>query len=705
MIDSPPSSPSPKSKSALGPAARRMLILFVCCAALPTTWFAWVAEKSVAEELIVEADRHLAASAKWEAVQIFERLTDLTERIDEQLRSSSTRPRSALEFLAPFQTFRGSCSRLALVDLRSGRVLSGDPIEPLTLSDREHTHFSSGRPVLQRTDDVTPESSGFRLVFPAGPGRALVAGLREEGVWGPQAVQISRHRIDIFDGSGGLNESALLDNLEVGQVLGWGTNDLEAFEWTLADSQYRGSSYTLPLEFSFGTSPWTVVASETIDQILAPIEGFQSRFLRLVLMTTLVVSFLGLRMIRRQVRPLSIIVEGTRKIASGELDTRIGIDRKDEYGALARDFNAMADRLERQFKENMTIRAMTEEILAAPAVDDVVSRILHHLPKLLPDASLEVILDSPIGVEMHWCPILEDGATTTTKLVTFTDEQHASLKQTEALWIEVSENFAWLEKVVRRVDAEAPAWVFPMRATGAFLGAVIVVEHLTPEQCRFVRQIADQGAIALANTKRVSSLESMSWETLCLLARTVDARSDWSNGHADRVAFASRKLAEVAGLSPAQIEQVYRSALVHDVGKVEIEDEIINKPAPLDAQEYERLKDHIDIGCRILGASTTYQELMPIVRGQSERFDGHGYPDGLSGTAIPIGARILAIADAYDAMTCDRPYRTGYSQEEATRRIAKGSGSQFDPDLVATLLGLIARDPNALEIQSGEVHV
>ncbi len=170
------------------------------------------------------------------------------------------------------------------------------------------------------------------------------------------------------------------------------------------------------------------------------------------------------------------------------------------------------------------------------------------------------------------------------------------------------------------------------------------------------------------------------------LALALEAKDEYTSGHSERVSEISVAIAKELGMNDGSIENIRLAGLIHDIGKIGVKEEILNKPAPLTPEEYEHIKTHSIIGERILKPVVEEHEILDMVRLHHERFDGSGYPDGLSGEQIPIGVAIMALADAYDAMTSDRPYRKSLGHKVALEEIQKGSGSQFVPDAVEAFL-------------------
>ena len=157
------------------------------------------------------------------------------------------------------------------------------------------------------------------------------------------------------------------------------------------------------------------------------------------------------------------------------------------------------------------------------------------------------------------------------------------------------------------------------------------------------------------------------------------------------------RVAQALALNPDEVQRVETAALLHDIGKVGIPDSILHKDGPLDDDEWVLMKEHPVIGERILRAIPGLGGVARIVRHEHERWDGGGYPDGISGDTIPIGSRIILACDAYHAMTSDRPYRKAMSHGDAVRELRKSAGTQFDPQVVEALLGLPLRRPGAAQ--------
>jgi putative nucleotidyltransferase with HDIG domain len=185
------------------------------------------------------------------------------------------------------------------------------------------------------------------------------------------------------------------------------------------------------------------------------------------------------------------------------------------------------------------------------------------------------------------------------------------------------------------------------------------------------------------------SLETQTVDALFNLADILDARDPYTHGHSVRVGQYAEKLALEVGLSGDDAHLVFLAGRLHDIGKCAIKNEVLLKPSALSSEEFEHMCIHPEVGGSMVASFSLFKECARYVRGHHERWDGTGYPDQLQGENIPLGARIISVADAFDAMTTTRPYRKALPVAEARRRLEEGAGTQWDARIVATFLHLL----------------
>jgi response regulator RpfG family c-di-GMP phosphodiesterase len=217
----------------------------------------------------------------------------------------------------------------------------------------------------------------------------------------------------------------------------------------------------------------------------------------------------------------------------------------------------------------------------------------------------------------------------------------------------------------------------------------------TEDELGALQALADSTAIAMENVRINQELEDSRLETLQRLALAAEYRDDGTRQHTERVARTSRTIAERLGLPSAQISLIYRAAPLHDVGKLAVPESILLKPGRLTSREFEQVKSHTTTGGAILAGSSSrvLQTAEEIALTHHEWWNGHGYPAGLAGEEIPVSGRIVAVADVFDALTHERPYKEAWPIDQAVDEIRSLRASQFDPEVVEVFMEL---DPDNL---------
>ena len=273
------------------------------------------------------------------------------------------------------------------------------------------------------------------------------------------------------------------------------------------------------------------------------------------------------------------------------------------------------------------------------------------------------------------------------------------------------------------------AWV-PVTQNGQVVGAVVVWRDIAPLDAALMRiQLTISGIIALAaaflwlvlrgvyarSSKRIVAQASALEDALALRERTYDAtltaltsaldfRDNETGGHSDRVVAYMELLLEQMNIRGPELATLRRGALLHDVGKIGVPDNVLRKPTALSEGEWAVMKRHPEFGARIIAGIPFLEDVARIVRHHHERWDGMGYPDGLKGDRIPLGARIFAVGDSFDAMTSDRPYRRGLLIDAAREEIRRCASSQFDPAVVTAFLSIPVARLTAIADDAPHTH-
>lgn len=214
------------------------------------------------------------------------------------------------------------------------------------------------------------------------------------------------------------------------------------------------------------------------------------------------------------------------------------------------------------------------------------------------------------------------------------------------------------------------------------------------EDFRLLKQIAAQVAIVIENTRLYKSLSDLYMRTIMALAATIDARDHYTRRHSQMVAKYAVAIAEAMRLSPERVELIRQASHLHDIGKIGVHDFILLKTDKLTDEEWKEVKLHSVKGAEILEPLIVFLNgVIDMVKQHHERYDGRGYPGHYRGGEIDIGARIMAVADSFDAMLSERPYRKAYSKKKAIEELRENSGTQFDPKIVETFLKVLNKEP------------
>ncbi|HTY08652.1 MAG TPA: GAF domain-containing protein [Candidatus Edwardsbacteria bacterium] len=236
----------------------------------------------------------------------------------------------------------------------------------------------------------------------------------------------------------------------------------------------------------------------------------------------------------------------------------------------------------------------------------------------------------------------------------------------------------------------------PLKPKDKLIGVAQVLNKkggtFTPEDVELFETLSRQAAVAIENASLYTDLEEMFRSSIRTVVSLIDAKDDYTAGHSSRVTKYALMIADQIGYSPEDRKRLELGALLHDVGKIGMPDAILKKPSGLTDEEFTIVKNHPVKGAEALAPIKQMKEIIPLVRGHHERLDGRGYPDKLAGDAITPDAQIVCIADAYDAMNSDRPYRKGLGMAESVARLRKDAGTQFNSKMVEAFVKGLERE-------------
>jgi putative nucleotidyltransferase with HDIG domain len=328
------------------------------------------------------------------------------------------------------------------------------------------------------------------------------------------------------------------------------------------------------------------------------------------------------------------------------------------------------------------------EIMAFDDLQALLDRLLDRVKTILaPDRSAILLIDRASGV-LRPRSVRPPGAYDTVSQFASSTVVRQSLASRDVLVIDDAGADARLRDAVSVMTARVRSTIcVPLLGRAGPIGALYadrteLRQPFSREQIRYAAAFAAQAAAALETAQLYDDREQHFRLTLEALAKAIDARDRYTAGHSERVTTYAVMLARTMRMPDADVEVVRRAGMLHDIGKVGVPDRVLLKAGPLDANERALIEPHTTIGFEMLRELPFLRDALPAVRGHHERWDGRGYPDGLARGDIHPHARVLAVADSFDAMTSARPYRHALPFDEAARRLRADAGTQFDPVVI-----------------------
>ena len=396
--------------------------------------------------------------------------------------------------------------------------------------------------------------------------------------------------------------------------------------------------------------------------------------------------------------PLRALAAAATAIADGDLHQELPTERRDEVGSLAKVFNTMSAQVEARVE---TLSAKIQTLALEISNLSAFGATLAQTPD--PHAELQRLADmiramfdaDSAGVflvyEGHTTRAAFSGSECCPVPSPASDELAAwATRQRDGLEVQDAETDEHLSALARATNQLRSFLVVPLARQEGVVGALTVgfrdSHEFGPEELPLLTIIGGQIAIALQNAEAYEKLDRMYLETVTALAAAMEAKDQYTASHADSLAAMAVAVGGRMGLADAELRMLQYAAVLHDIGKIGIPGNILNKPAELTREEFDTMAQHTVIGERIISRIDYLVPIARIIRSAHERWDGKGYPDGHRGEEIPLASRILLVCDAFDAMTTDRPYRSALPIDEALSELARHAGTQFDPRVVDVFL-------------------
>ena len=451
---------------------------------------------------------------------------------------------------------------------------------------------------------------------------------------------------------------------------------------------------------------WGLLIQQDMAEALAPVEQLRNSWAAAAIFVLLVALLLATVLARSLTDPLQELTGAARRVAAGDLVTKVGLSRKDEFGELSSAFNNMIDsvgdharRIERQTQELQALVNLSDTFMSTMDTRSMLERALHEVIRATKGDGGTAALMLDGGKEFQTMSVI--------------GLSQDLLNQRYPLDLHTASGYAMRQrKVIASFDMRqetrfsippsasklgilgllSAPMVIDGRPVGALSVASLTPRTFSQDEIGMTQAIANHTAVALERIKLIDDLEDSYDRTLSSLAVALDTRDRETEGHSKRVVAYTQALAGRLGVPAEQMQDISRGALLHDIGKIGIPDVILHKTGKLTREEWVVMRKHPEWGKQILAGIRFLEGPADMVLAHHEHWDGGGYPRGLKGEETPFGARIFAVVDAFDAITSYRPYRAAASYENARIEIRAGRGSQFDPQVVDAFLAFTKED-------------
>lgn len=428
-----------------------------------------------------------------------------------------------------------------------------------------------------------------------------------------------------------------------------------------------------------------------------------------ILLFTLAIALISLILsqlfVQKIIKPINWLAKTAARAAEGDRSVKFTLKGSDSIARLSRMLDHLMQentthiaRIQKQSDTLETMNHIDRVVLSSVSRRDLMKRVTNFTAALYPENGVVLLLkhSQKNSFQILTQPLQRRGEEQEYEDSILPDEhigaeieaylQTSSLKHRE---------LAALPEEITTCIPESTVWLLnnPIYVKNTFYGSLIVSSDLTDgfseEETDLVAKLADQIGVALQSLLQVEEKENLLYGSLKALSASIDAKSRWTAGHSERVHEVAEIIGRAMRLSAAELNQLSIAALLHDIGKLGIPEQVLDKPGALTDEEYALIKTHPETGAEIFGHIPDNPEVLDGIRYHHEQWAGGGYPAGLKGEAIPMIARILCIADVYDALSADRPYRAGMSYGEILIFFQEKKAVMFDPHLTDLFLELL----------------
>lgn len=661
---------------------RRFLAVNLLTALVPVAVIAAVSFASVKIELRNQAQKRVERLSKSSGITTLTYLASLQLKLAPAFVAASATP---------------DFERSVRADLSSGVPAGLGYSTPRALTPSEVRQLRDGRSVMLLASTGTEHAvilSRADLPWTATDRPVIWARVRRDALFGEvdEAVYAEDASFCIFE-TASMARVACTEDLDAAAIriaserASTGGSDRDA----ILTNGHFVSARDIYLRHAYASPEWRAVVLQPESASFAAAASFRNTFLLLCLAVVFLIFAVSHAQIRRTTEPLTRLQDGTRRLQAGDFSTPVIVQGNDEYADLSTSFNGMATTLHRQITLMHHLDAVDRSALGTHDTGTVVMEALTCIAGSIDASAITVAViaqdDSAALDAVH----LEVASCirTTTRLLLGRREREELLAHPRQLVLDAN---TAPRTYLLGDTLRPPLLVLPMVQEQDLTGLIairVASVSVDPDSWSEARRLADRVSLAVSNVQLLTRLDALSAGTVLAFARAIDANSPWTAGHSERVTRVALEIGRELRLAPLELNTLERGGLLHDIGKIAVPPAVLDKAGRLNDDEWAVMRRHPLVGCEILAPIPAFADALSIVRSHHERMDGTGYPDRLYGDDIPLLARVLAVADVFDALASNRPYRAGMTTAEACDIIQKGSGTHFDPTVVHAFMDAV----------------
>lgn len=421
-------------------------------------------------------------------------------------------------------------------------------------------------------------------------------------------------------------------------------------------------------------------------------------FACLGLVILLLSFFLGLRYSKRFAVPIKKLSMEAQKIKKGDYSLTFKVNSNDEIGELCSSLNQMTAKftdnirvIQKRISTMETMNQIDKAVLSSISRTDLLERVVGFVSNLYSDSSIAIAVRNNNNDSFEILAIFNKEKEEFHKRYVVNDNKFTDIELLSFQRLYQTSNIDVISNLIEKMDAEYRN-IFnvllniPLFISDKYIGSLLIsrkeLNTFLKEDIDIISMLADQISVTLQSIKSFEEKESLLLELMTALTRAIDAKSRWTAGHSERVAFYCSGIAQEFNFNEHESKMLRIAAILHDIGKIAVPELILDKPEILLPDEYDIIKQHPAHGAKIIGDIKSYNLILPSILYHHEHWDGSGYPEGLKDLEIPLFSRIIAVADVYDAITAERPYRSGMSSKNAVVFLRSESGTIFDSEIV-----------------------